>query len=294
MKNRILIRLAFLTIPVLLVGSCETDIEKAQNDYKATQLIPKIVSTTGATTVLQTFEYPYKVSYSRAGSVWTWTATDATIKSTSADTKSIVVLFNTKPASDTAKIKVIETTSAGVVSPEKVIKVKVKPFCPLAVTGFVGSWGGTDGYSADMFPSEVVTSAPSGSTIKLYGLNKGWMEGYWGETITDGGTLNMTINNDGTASIAEQYLFTTIYDGDPYVYWIKNAVITWDACGAHPAMIISYNVYYKSDNYQLPSNTTKTLKFTATIVMDGTKGGTANIVAPKLSSDELRALKKRN
>jgi len=264
MKNKLLIWVALVLAASWLAPSCETDMEKAQNDYTADQVIPIVIGTSGETLALQTFTYTYKVTYDRAGSTWAWTVTDATIQSTSEDTKSITVLFGTKPANDTALIKVVETTSGGVVSPQKVIKVKVKPFCPLAVSDFVGTWGGTDGATGFLYPSEVVTSAPSGSTIQVTGLNYGWMLDYWGETVTAGGTITMTINNDGTLTIADQYCFTTDYEGDPYVYWIKNGTGKWDGCGATPAMTFTYNVYYKDGT----SSSINTKVFTATLVMD--------------------------
>lgn len=241
-------------VAVLLLSTCnKTYMEKAQDSYSASKVIPIVLSTTGPTSVLQSFAFDYKVGYDRSGSTWAWSATDATIQTVSTDTKTATVLFGTLPASGKASVKVTETTVGGAVSAEKVIDVTVSKFCPLAVSGFVGSWSGTDGFGtgSHLRASQVVTSAPSGTTIKVRGLNFGWITVKWGETITAGGTINMTINPNGTTVIPDQYCFTTDYDGSPYEYWITGTG-TWGNCGAKPAMIINYVVYYKSDGSKLP------------------------------------------
>jgi hypothetical protein len=289
MKRKIFLRIAFLlTMAFFIVACTKSDIEKARDAYDATKVVPVVQGMSGSASVLQTFAYDYTVTYDRSGSTWAWTGVGCTVQSVSADTKTATVLFSTIPAGGAkAKVQVAETTPGGKTSPVKDYLVTVSPFCPLAITGFVGAWGGTDGYSTYMYPSEVVTSAPSGTTIKITGLNRGWIFDYWGETITAGGTVNMTVNPNGTTVIADQYLFTTDYAGDPYIYWIKGTGI-WGNCGAKPTLTLSYNVYYKSDGYTLPSNSNKTLKFTATLVLGG-KGMIEN-AAPVKSASEIKGL----
>jgi hypothetical protein len=256
MKNNIILRMSLLLVAMLLFTTCtKTYMEKAQAGYSASKVVPIVLSTSGPTAVLRTFPFDYKVTYDRAGSTWTWTATDATIQSVSTDTKTATVLFGTLPASGKALIKVTETTAGGVVSAEKVITVTVSQFCPLAITGFVGSWSGTDGFNSgtNLRASQVVTSAPTSTGITVRGLNFGWIADIWGETITAGGTITMKINPNGTTVIADQYCFTTDYAGAPYEYWIKGTGV-WANCGARPTMIITYTLYYKSDGSILPSD----------------------------------------
>lgn len=253
MKSKILTGLALLMASVWLFTSCETDIEKAQKEYDASQVVPKVLSVTGTTLALQTFSYTYKVGYSRAGSEWDWTAEGATITSVSEDTKSASVSFPNIPSGGKAKLTVTETTVGGVISEPKVIEIQVNPFCPLAPAGFEGSWSGTDGMDLDeyFFDSEVVISDVSGSTVKVSGLNAGWIANIWGEEVTDGGTITMVIGNNGTATIEDQYLFTTLYDGDPYVYNISGTAV-WDNCDESPTMTISYVLENVTDGYSLP------------------------------------------
>jgi len=239
-------------VAILLFTTCtKTYMEKAQDGYSASDVVPVVLSISGPTSVLQTFSFSYNISYNRAGSTWNWTATDATIQTVSEDTKTVTVLFDTKPANGKALIKVTETTAGGTTSEEKVIEVTVNAFCALPVAGFVGSWGGTDGFGtgSHLLASQVVVSTPTTSSVKVYGLNFGWMAAKWGENIVDGGTIDMTINPNGTIVIPDQYFCTT--DWDASVYWISGTG-TWGNCGPKPAMILNYIVYYKVDGYTLP------------------------------------------
>lgn len=241
MKNRVILRMTLFLIAVLLFSTCgKLPMEKAQDAYDGTQVVPIIIGTSGPSLGLQTFKYMYGVTYSRSGSTWDWTATDATIDSTSPDKRSVRVLFNTLPANDTALIKVTETTSAGVSSAEKVLKVKVKAFCPLAVSGFVGTWTGTDGQGPDYIYSTTMTTTLSGTKILVHGINVGWMGDFWGESIITGGTCLMTVNNDGTVTIPEQFFCDTDYSTG---YKIKGSG-TWDNCGAKPKLIINYDIWW--------------------------------------------------
>ena len=246
MKYKITARIAFLMAAIVLFSTCEkTAMEKAQDAYDASMVIPKVLGTTGAALVLQTFTYDYSPSYYRAGSTWNWSAVDATVKTVSADTRIASVLFDKLPASGKAQVKVTETTKGGVTSPEKIIEVTVKKFCPLATSGFVGTWTGTDGGGGgETYPSAVTTTL-DGTKILVAGLNVGFMDGFWGETITAGGTCLMTVNPDGTMVIPEQYFCDTDYSAG---YKIKGTG-TWDNCGAKPAIIIKYDIWYPDLNY---------------------------------------------
>jgi hypothetical protein len=250
MKNKILTLVSFMLAAIWLLPSCETDMEKAQNAYTASQVIPSVISATGPTLALATKVYTYKITYDRAGSTWAWTAVGATIQSVSTDKKTATVLFTTVPANDTALIKVTETTSGGVTSPEKVFKVRVNPFCALATSGFVGTWTGTDGQGADYTYSSTVTATLSGEQILLDGVNVGFMSDFWAENIVTGGTCLITINDDGTVLLSEQYFCDTDYsDG----YKIKGTG-TWDNCGAKPTLKINYDIWYPDSNYWIAAH----------------------------------------
>ncbi|MBN2632144.1 MAG: hypothetical protein JXR66_01210 [Bacteroidales bacterium] len=251
MKNKILTGLALMLISFGLFTSCETDMEKAQKDYDASQVVPKVLSVTGTTLALQTFTYTYTIGYSRAGSTWQWSATGATLNSVSEDTRTASLTFPTIPTGGKAQLSITETTVGGAISDPKVIEIQVNPFCPLEPSGFVGEWLGTDGMDLDgyYFDSEVVISDATATTVKVSGLNAGWISNVWGETVTDGGTITMIIGDDGTATIENQYIFTTDYEGDPYVYNISGTAY-WDNCGASPTLTISYVL--ETDGYFLP------------------------------------------
>jgi hypothetical protein len=295
MKNRFILRLALFMAAVYLFSTCgKLPIEESQDAYDATKVIPKVLITKGSTSVLQTFKYDYSVDYYRAGSTWTWTVTDATIDLVSPDTRTATVLFGTKPANDTALVKVTETTSGGTVSPEKVIKVKVNPFCPLpnGASDLVGSWSGEDGSpETGFFPSEVVTSSPSGTSISVNGINLGWIANAWGETVVDAGTVSMTVNNNGTLAIAHQFCFSTDYKGYISSYWIEGSG-TWSNCGTHPEMTLTYVLDNVDDHYALPDEYSGESAFTATLVMDGGAGKGMTMKTPKLNADEIGAIKK--
>ena len=244
MKNRIFIRAALILIVVWLAGSCETDMQKAQDDYDASMVVPAVLSVNGPVLVLQTKSYDFKVNYSRAGSTWNWTAVDATVQSVSEDTKKANIVFNTLPANNIAQVKVTETTSAGVTSDEKIMEVTVKPFCPLTggMADLAGSWSGEDAY----YESIIVITSDGVSTVKATGIGVGFIEDWWAEEVVTGGNVVITVNDDGTVNIPRQYLFTTLYDGDNYDYEIIGSG-TWDNCTTTPTMKITYDIYYEGE-----------------------------------------------
>lgn len=246
MKKNIIARMAFVLAAVMLLSSCgETDIEESQNAYSATDVTPIVLGTSGPTIALQTFAYDFKVTYARAGSTWDWSSADATVQTLSADTRTASILFDELPASGKAIIKVTETTAGGITSPEKSIEVTVNPFCPLPVSGFVGTWTGTDGQGADYTYPTTVTATMSGTQILVDGMNVDFMGDFWAETIISGGTCLMTVNPDGTVVIPEQFFCDTDYSAG---YKIKGSG-TWDNCGAKPALNVSYDIWYPDSNY---------------------------------------------
>jgi len=246
MKNNIIARLAFLLAAVMLFPACgETYIEENQNNYSPENVVPVVLGITGPTEGLQTFAYDFKVSYARAGSTWAWTAVDATVNTVSADTRTASILLDKFPASGKAIVKVVETTSGGVVSPEKSVEVTVKKFCPLAGgnADLVGTWSGTDGAGGGNTYPSVITSNLIAGKLVMQGIGVGFIEDWWAEEVISMANVEVVVNPNGTLNIVRQPLFTTLYDGDEYDYEIIGSG-TWDNCDASPALVIKYDIYY--------------------------------------------------
>lgn len=105
------------------------------------------------------------------------------------------------------------------------------------------SWDGIDVYdfyAPDGWPSHIVTGkACEGNTIS--GLNEEWILEVWGEEIQERGTVYYTIADDGTVTIEEQYIFTTLYDGSLYDYTVTGTG-TYDDSGDTPMIHLEYKL----------------------------------------------------
>jgi hypothetical protein len=201
------------------------------------------------------------------GSTWNWTATDATVKSVSADTRVATIEFKQYPASGKAKVSVTETTMGGKTSEPVSFDVTVKKYCPLpnGVANLVGSWTGEDaGYES------IITTVVSGTKLAVTGMSIGMINDWWGEEVIEGGTFMMTWNIDGTVDIPRQYIYTTVYKDEPYDYEIKGSG-TWDNCGSNPTLLINYDIYYPGDADGIGKVYGGIPYFTADIELDGTK-----------------------
>ena len=145
----------------------------------------------------------------------------------------------------------ISSSDKDIIIGTDVITLKIQKFCPFVINDFLGSWPGTDGFGTGSHRrvSQVVIGTPTATTVKVTGLNFGWMTVKWGENIVDGGTITMTVNSNGTTDIPDQYCFTTDYDASEY--WITGTGI-FSNCGAKPTLTIKYVLYYKSDGSKLP------------------------------------------
>jgi hypothetical protein len=117
-------------------------------------------------------------------------------------------------------------------------------FCPLVngVADLVGSWSGMDATY-----SSVITTAVDGEDLAVSGMAVGLITDWWGETIIAGGTITMTVYANGLVDIPRQYIFTTTYAGSPYDYEIKGSG-KWTNCGAHPTLLITYDIYYAGED----------------------------------------------
>jgi hypothetical protein len=123
--------------------------------------------------------------------------------------------------------------------------VKRINFCPLekGAASLVGSWSGNDaGY-----PSSLITTVLKGADLTVSGMNVGFMNDFWGEDITTGGSFTMTVKGNGTVDIPRQYIFTTTYKGALSDYEIKGSG-KWENCGSKPKLTIVYDIYYVGED----------------------------------------------
>lgn len=125
--------------------------------------------------------------------------------------------------------------------------VKRIEFCPLAdgLASLAGSWSGTDGQGDYTYPSQISTEV-NGDKLAVSGMSVGFMGGFWGEAVIDGGTFQMDVKGNGEVDIPRQYIYTTEYDGAPYDYEIEGSG-KWENCGGEPVLIINYDIYYPGD-----------------------------------------------
>jgi len=247
MKNNIFFKIASLVLATLLFSSCEeTPMEKAQNAYDASMVVPAVLSTTGPSLALQTKSYDFGVSYYRAGSTWNWTATDATVQSVSEDTRSAKVLFDKLPASGKAFVNVTETTVGGKTSDVKAIEVKVDPFCPVTINDLVGSWNivETGSYPrtttaeviAGTGANQIIVKAVAGIPGLLGGIFLDWGEAFQA-AIAPGGDVTLDVNLDnGAVTVPFTYWGQTL--PGPWDYWYFGTG-TWDGCGATPKITLA-------------------------------------------------------
>lgn len=245
MKNKIILRVASLVLATLLFSTCETPMEKSQNAYDASMVIPAVLSVSGPALALQTFTYDFQVTYFRAGSTWNWSAVDATVQSVSNDTKTATILFDVMPASGKAQVIITETTAGGTTSLEKIVEVTVDPFCPLTIDEFVGTWDVVE--TGDKPRTSVVTIARGSGNDDIVIQPAGGAPGLLGQVFIDweeefqdafppAGAITLKINlNNGVVTIPFDYWGQTL--PGPWDYWYFGSG-TWDGCGTTPKITI--------------------------------------------------------
>lgn len=103
------------------------------------------------------------------------------------------------------------------------------------------AWNGFDAYTVfGDYPSFIETAPGCDGDLLIYGLNANWMYDFWGEVIMDEGDVRYEINEyTDEITIAEQYIFTTLYDGSLYPYTVSGTG-TYDDSGVYPTMNIQY------------------------------------------------------
>jgi hypothetical protein len=246
-------------------------VESDPDSFAITSVIPfAALPISGPTPVNGGFSSLYSVSPSAADkifSTYTWEATAGEITPSATEPWKISIAFSNEDVGDVI-ISLIETTTKGM-KDTSYFDVSVLEYCALANNdALVGIWSGDDGFGTDVYPSAVTTIDATSSGVVIHGLCSGWIFDSWGETVTAEGDVVMKINEDGTVSIANQYLFTTDYNGSPYEYWVTGEG-RWNNCGTYPTLNVEYVVENKTDGYFLPSEYYAFDTFTATLVMDG-------------------------
>ncbi len=144
-------------------------------------------------------------------------------------------------------------------------------FCPLVngAADLVGSWTGDDAWY-----SSIITTVVNGENLDVSGMGVGFIEDWWGETVTAGGTITMTVLGNGIVDIPRQYLFTTDYKGVAYDYEIEGSG-KWTNCGAKPTLLITYDIYYAGEDTGLATQYASYFDnipyFTADVTLSGKK-----------------------
>jgi hypothetical protein len=114
-------------------------------------------------------------------------------------------------------------------------------FCPLTdYNDLAGTWRGGDNMG---YVTHVVTSVDNGE-LMIEGLGYEWMQNFWGETVTEMVPVVVTVHPNGTLDIAQQYTYTTDYEGSPYRYEVSGTGM-WDNC--KKTLHIEYDLHYEGD-----------------------------------------------
>jgi hypothetical protein len=235
MKKKTAAKAGLLAAMMIIITACaETYIEENQNAYTAQDVVPLVLGVDGPTTVYQTETRDYSVTYNRAGSSWEWSVTGAELQGVSSDTRTATVHFPTKPAGDAAYINVTETTSGGVVSPEKVVEVNVASFCQFDINNFIGAYSCDEaGYG----PYDV------NFTIHPTMANTIVNDNFW-DYPAAGAVIYYTLSGDFLEEVTvpkQDFEF-----GDGYMGWVEGSG-TYDGCAYTMTMV--YTVFYEGDEY---------------------------------------------
>ncbi len=211
MKNKIFKYILFFAALVLIIGACEkTDIQKANDEYDFSKVIPKVQGVNGPSSATQTLTYAYSVNYYRGGSTWSWTGEGCTVSPVSEDGHDVEVTF---PNDGDVSLTITETTMAGITSEPLVYDVFVETFCPYPWDEWEGSYTGT----TDAHASEVVfTRTDNLNEFTIDGLGD-YPIMYWGENWTSGdGSCVATFYCGDTLIISSQVVGETDYP-DTYI-----------------------------------------------------------------------------
>lgn len=247
MKNKLFKYISFFAALVIILSACEkSDIDKANEAYDFSKVIPEVLGVSGPANATQTFSESYSVNYFRGGSTWSWSATGATVSSTSADGHDAEILFT---SAGEAVITVTETTMGGLTSEPFDYPVEVAEFCPMSRDDFLGTWVGAETGDSEVDPltvtfiagdaaDEIKVEATAGTPAFMSEVFLGW-----GETFQAGfgleGDIVITINENGSLSMGLDYWGQTL--PGPWDYWYFGSGL-WSGCGAAPSMDFDFNL----------------------------------------------------
>lgn len=134
------------------------------------------------------------------------------------------------------------------------------------------------------YPSVVETAPGCNGELLIYGLNHEWMYDFWGETVVEEGHVRYEINEyTNEITIAEQYCFTTDYDGDLYDYTITGTGI-YDDSGTYPTMVINYELDqdgFSPSGWAYDNGYQTEEYFTATLTLDPAGKNVVNSITEK-------------
>lgn len=199
--------------------------------------VPVDYTVNGPATVFQTevADYEVIVPWEQAGTTWDWTVAGATLQSVSSDTKKATLSFTVIPANDTAYITVGEKTAEGIKGDEKVVKVKVTPFCTFNINNFIGAFdcdeAGYEVYSVNFIKDPVLAN-----TI----LN----DNFW-DFAAPGSVVKYTLSGDFLEKVTVPHQAFTFFDGT--VGWVEGSG-TYKGC--ENTMTVDYTIFY-DDEYQI-------------------------------------------
>lgn len=260
-KVRVYFPTAGATDEIYVQETTKGGIKSETDTFSVSNVIPfEARAIEGPSLVNAGFETKFSVPASdndKIYSTWEWTAEKGDISTESESTWETTVTFSN---ADTGMVtlKAIETNDKDLTD-TAYKQVQVLSYCEIQdINNITGSYSGSDGYvpAGDIGPSSIeVTGAEASSsedligTVKIDGINYGWMENAWGETILSSTPVTMNINMDGTLEISKQTYMKTDYQGTEYTYQIAGSG-RWDNCGDNFALTIEYNMYNVEDGYE--------------------------------------------
>jgi hypothetical protein len=244
MKNRISKYISFFMVTALIsLASCEkSDIDKANEAYDFSKIVPIIKAISGPATApahgLSDYPYNYSVP-ARGGSSFAWSLLDTkyggTIVVDPVRPYMAKIIYNQSAVDTAAIIRVVETTMGGIVSEPKELNVKLTKFCPYNMDAFVGNLQGT--ISANASPMIGARTANL-NELKITGL-AGFIQSSWGENwVVGDGSCILKFSCGETVIVERQKLGETDY---PDTYFIEG---TGTIDPVNNSITLTFKVFY--------------------------------------------------
>jgi len=214
--------------------------------------LPVDYTVNGPATVFQTevADYEVTVPWEQPGTTWSWTVAGATLQNISSDTKIATFSFAAMPANDTAYITIGEKTSDGIKADDKVVKVKVTPFCTFNINNFTGVFdcdeAGYDVYSVNFTKDPVLANTISN-------------DNFW-DFAAPGSVVKYTLSGDFEEKVTVPHQTFTFFDAT--VGWVEGSG-TYNGCDN--SMTVDYRLFY-DDEYNVRHVFSPSKKGTFTVV----------------------------